>query len=165
MKSMCLTPSRVAELQAYNICSFLTFDPYWLVISQAASSQWGYSYSKKPWKTFMCAKTTLWCSLWRWERRRGTEHACISAYSKSVCMSVLACQTDCVHVHAFCLLLCLPRGEADHWGQDKATSGSRYVVLSEYSSFYPFTKEPGQYVLIWYVIFAQRQFVQDIPPG
>lgn len=79
------------------------------------------------------------CSLWRWERNRGTEYACISAYSKSVCVV--------------------------HGGQNKVTPWFSICCFKWMLLFLHFSKESGQYVLIWYVIFAQRQFVQDIPPG
>lgn len=93
--------------------------------------------SWKPWKTSMCAKTHL--VMFSFEEEKGGEelnmHASVHTSKVCDCISVLACQTDCVHEHASGLLLYLTWGGADQWGRDRASSGSRYVVLSEYSSF------------------------------
>lgn len=111
--------------------------------------------SWKPWKTSMCAKTHL--VMFSFEEEKGGEglnmHASVHTSKVCDCISVLACQTDCVHEHASGLLLYLTWGGADQWGRDRASSGSRYVVLSEYSSFCSFLRNRVSMFLycMWYL--------------
>lgn len=97
---------------------FPSFHSHSLVILQAASSQWWYSSSRKPWKPFMCAKNHLvMFPLMRIKEERNWTcmHQCM-LQKVCVCMSTWVCQTVSVDVHASGLLLCLTWGEADQLG-------------------------------------------------